>query len=154
MTIDVDSFLSAPVGPMETKFDTVPGGEYTAMIGSPENGEIKNWMRHGQRDDGTVWITLNVPFEIVGEDALKQSIGLNKLTSRATIWLDAENGKLAVGKGKNVTLGQLREALGQNNVPNWEPSMLIGQGPLRIITNVTKGKDGREYSNVTRFTKL
>jgi hypothetical protein len=154
MALDIDSFLTAPVGPMETKFDTLPGGEYTAMIGSPEEGQIKNWMRTGTREDGSLWITLNVPFEIVGEEALKQSIGLQKLTTRATIWLDSENGKLAVGKGKNITLGQLREAAGQNHIENWDPSMLIGAGPMRIVTNVTKGKDGREYSNVLRFAKV
>lgn len=47
---------------------------------------------------------------------------------RQTLWLDTtESGGLDFGKGKNVGLGRLREALGQNAPGKpWAPGMLVG----------------------------
>lgn len=49
-----------------------------------------------------------------------------------TIWLDISgSGGLDTSKGKNVGLGKLRDALGQNREGQpWSPGMLVGQVAL------------------------
>ena len=74
--------------------------------------------------------------------------------ARMSIFLDTTaDGQLAVGKGKNVKLGRVRTALGQNEAGTpWAPSMMMGAVARIKVTN-SAGKDGQIYSNVTEVTK-
>lgn len=149
--MDISSFIDAPQPPMDTQFENVPDGKYEAMIDATD---INTWFgKELTREDGTVSLPFNVPF-VIQDEELKKRLGRNKISVRATIWLDMDNGKPSSGKGKNVTLGQLRDALGQNNDPAWSFLKLPGAGPLMVVTTTTTSKkDGKDYVNVTRFSK-
>lgn len=68
--------------------------------------------------------------------------------NRYTIWLDLNaSGHLDMGKGKNVQLGLLRTALGQNQPGRpWRPQMLVGN-TCRIVTKQRPDGD-RTYVDV------
>ena len=150
MTIDVSALMNAPVGKLDTKYEVTPAGEYpNATI---DVTDMKNWWQTGKRQDGTDYLKLNVPV-VVHDEPLRQKLGREKLTSRITLWIDTDDGRVSNDKGKNVALGQLREALSQLDDPNWTFQQLPGAGPLKVITKVTVGSDGREYSEVTRVAK-
>lgn len=138
---NVESFQNTQFDqPMDTKYEPVPSGEYNALL---EDFEV-NVLQDGK-------VPMNVRWAI--EDTkLKASMGRDKITVRQTIWLDTTpSGSLDLGKGKNVGLGRLREALDQNAPGRaWQPSMLKGQ-VARIKVTQTPAKDGTGdiYNNVT-----
>lgn len=157
MTIDVDALVNTNVSEkLDTTYPIPPAGEYVASIS--DKGPVKDWFRTVKRKDGTETATLNVLF-VISDPAVKALLNGRDPTSRLTIWLDTEIDemtkatKLSTGKGKNVSLGQLREALGQDNDPEWNFSKLIAAGPVKIMTE-NSTNNGREYSNVTRVSKL
>ena len=59
---------------------------------------------------------------------------MERISVKQSLFLDIDgSGALAFGANKNVKLGKLREALGQNNPgQSWNIQMLAGAGPLRI----------------------
>jgi len=59
------------------------------------------------------------------------------------------------GEGKNISLGQLREALGQNTNRKWSPNMLQGNmATVRIGHKPDKNDSSIIYAKVTRVTSL
>ena len=152
--IDIDALISTSIREkLDTTYPVPPEKEYTANIGEPRD-ELKEWFRNVKRDDGTVTATINIPF-ILHDETVRDQLGVRTLTSRLTIWLDTEiSGALSTGKGKNISLGQLREALGQKEITPWNFSMLIGAGPVKVITTNSTGKDGKVYSNVSKVAKI
>ena len=144
--------------PMATNLASVPEGEYSAMIGDFDSSAFKTVTttdkNTGDKRDRPV---LEVPF-LIQDDALKAKLGRESVSHRETYWLDmTADGRLDTGLDKNVRLGQLRQALGQNNhgVP-WAPTMLRGQGPLRIVIKTTSDKRDPEkkYTNITKYAKI
>lgn len=78
---------------------------------------------------------------------------------RQSIWLDTNaQGDLLSGKDKNVDLGQLREALGQNvKGQPWSPRQLVGGlGRVQVEhTLITKGpREGKSVAEVKRVAAL
>ena len=62
---------------------------------------------------------------------------------------------LDFGEGKNISLGALREALGQNTNKKWSPMMLMGQaGTIRIGHKPDKNDSSIIYAKVTKVTSL
>ena len=152
-TFDADAFMNMTVdAPMATNLSGVPEGEYTAMIGDFDSTAFRTvTTKTGDRP------VLEVPF-VINDDALKAKLGRETITHRETYWLDMNaEGKLDTGMDKNVRLGQLRQALNQNNpsVP-WSPSMLRNMGPVRIVIKTTSDKKDPEkkYTNITRYAKI
>src|SRR5262245_30552360 len=126
MTINVQALVNAPVNDkMDTEFSVTPAGDYTAMIS--DRGPVDSWFRVVHMKDGREVPTVNVLF-IISDPEVARTLGRQQATSRLTIWLDteADDGRLSVGKGKNVGLGQLREALGQNTDATWTFDKLLG----------------------------
>ena len=73
---------------------------------------------------------------------------MDEPTARQTIWLDVnEQGGLVFGKNKNVSLGKLRDALGQNTGAPWSPTHLIGQ-PATVLIKHRMGSEGGVFSEV------
>lgn len=153
-TFDADAFMNTQVdGPMATALQSVPEGEYVSMIGDFDSSAFKTVnTKNGPR------AVLEVPF-LIQDDALKAKMGREQVTHRETYWLDFVPGtaQLDNGPDKNVRLGQLRTAIGQNekNVP-WAPSMLRNMGPLRIVIKTTSDKNDPEkkYTNITKYAKI
>lgn len=114
---NAEAFMNTEIeGVLETEFTPIPEGEYQAVI-----KEIKpDSTPKGSPYMEVIWI--------IDSQEVRDLIGMDEPTSRQTIWLDInEQGGLEFGKNKNVNLGKLREALGQNDGSPWGPGMLIGQ---------------------------
>jgi hypothetical protein len=158
LPFDPDQFMNQTVDePMATNLQSVPEGEYTAMVGDFDRSAFK-----------TVTVTnkttqlsqdrpvLEVPF-LIQDDVLKAKLGREQVTHRETYWLDLRaDGQLDTGPDKNVRLGQLRAALDQNKPGPWAPSMLRNMGPLRIkIVQTSDKKDpDKKYTNISRYAKI
>jgi hypothetical protein len=131
---DPDNFLSSQTeGEMSTEFTPVPEGEYNALISgvnarstSSEKGE---------------YVILDITWAI--DDAgVSETVGMDNPTVRQSIFLDTtDNGGLDLGKGKNIQLGRLREAVNQNGPGAWAPSMLEGQvAKVRVSHRMYEGR--------------
>lgn len=91
-----------------TEYVPVPAEEFFAIV---DKVEPVQW----QRKDGTKGgIKLSLTWAI--DDAgVRELLGRDKVTVKQDIMLDTtEQGSIDMGKGKNVNLGRLREALGKN----------------------------------------
>lgn len=125
-----------------TVFTPVPEGEYTAVISDVQAKNMRT--KNGERP------ILNVRFEIDSQE-VREETGMEKPFVQKMYWLDLnENGTLDTGKGKNVELGKLREAVGQNTPGRpWAPSMLNGN-VAQIKTRLRENPDNPEqkYSDV------
>lgn len=139
-----------------TEMLAVPEGEYVA-VSSPVTAEsfssydIKNGDRAGQKG-----YSLNVEWTINDDNgALKEYLGRAPKV-RQNIMLDLSgDGALEFGKGRNVGLGQLREALNQNATGRpWQFSQLGGQVAKIKVKHTLDTKNGKTYVNVVNVAKL
>ena len=143
---DPDTFLHDETeSAMETKHTPCPEGEYTAYIDNVEAQTRKT-------DDGPV-VVMDIVYAVT-DDEVKEELDMDKVIVRQSVWPDFdENGKLAFTKNKNVRLGNVREACGQNQDGKpWSPGMLVGAGPVKITVGHRFNKTTGEgpYANVTR----
>lgn len=132
----------------DTKITPVPVGEYTALI---DKVDVKSWQK---KDDPSVsGLKLSVLWQI-DDEAVKTLLGRDKVTSQQDIMLDlTESGGLDMGKGRNVSLGRLREAVGLNIAGQpFSFSMLTGRMAKVKIGHRVNGED--IYSEVKGTAKL
>src|SRR5215510_1343217 len=139
---NADDFLSQTVDkPLETEFTLVPPGEYQASIDDFDKDaleqidfEYKRGPKAGQ--PGTM-TKLTLPF-VIDDANLKAELERDKVMISRQLILDLdEHGKLAEGKNKNVELGRIRDAVGQNDGSPWSIAQLRGAGPVMIrVTHV------------------
>lgn len=105
----------------------VPVGMYPAFV--CDTPEIGTW----QSQDGTKsGVTLSVKWELQVDPSILTEIGRDKAIMTQKIFLDTEIGAggkpvLSTAQGKNIQLGQLREAVGLN-VPGQPFSLALLQG--------------------------
>jgi len=146
---DPEAFLNGTIGGANsTKRLVVDAGTYPAFISDlkVERGTVK---KEGA-NFGKPWTRLDVVWEIE-DHALKAKMDRDKVTVFQGIMLEFdENGTLAMGKGKNVQLGRLREAIGLNEGPvafhsfRGRPAMIkvdheiYNNDPVERVTNVAK----------------
>lgn len=139
-----DAFLATSVeAAMSTRPMLCPPGDYTARIAELKTRAL---------DDGRV--ILAVSFEVL-DDAVKAATGRQKITVKRDIWLDIQDGQLETGEGKNIDLGKLRAAVGQNQSGQpWQPMMLVGT-TCRISVVHEPGKNSDDiYDRVKKFAAL
>lgn len=107
----------------ETRYRPIPEGEYMAQVDS---------LNAKRLDTGE--IILDVLYELLDCDKMKDDLGIHgKALSKQALWLDYENGILAEGANKNIKLGRLRAALGQDKKGKaWSFNHLIGAGPIMV----------------------
>ncbi len=130
-------------GENSTEYTPVPEKEYQAVI-------LKIGTRNGSGDKGD-WAVLDVTWQI--DDAIAAEItGIDSPTVRQTIFLNlSESGGLDMGRGKNIQLGRLREAVGQNSGA-WTPTML--EGNVATIKVEHRIHDGRTYADVRNVSAI
>jgi hypothetical protein len=153
MSIDLEALIGAPITEkLDTQFEVTPAGEYVAMIS--DRTPVKDWFRTVRVRDQDV-PQCNILF-IISDAEIAKAIGRREATSRLTLWLDVveDGSRLDTGRGKNVGLGALRKALGQDEDMEWSFQKLVGAGPIRILTEVQESRSGGKFSNVTRVGKL
>jgi len=144
-------------GEMATKTTPIPekGNPYPAQIREVTGraGESTN-----NSGEARKWQSLVVSFNVeVGPDIaaeLGREPGAPDPVSSMMLFLDLdESGTgLALGTNKNVKLGKLREAVGQNGPGPWTPKMLEGQ-PCRVIISHNV-RDGDTFDQVSKVLPL
>lgn len=150
---DASTFLNQTVsGPMSTSVPSADEGEYTALVAGDDKyiefREVET--KNGTRPICRVW------YEIT-DAAQKAKLGRETVRIPQDIWLDLDaGGNLDMGEGKNVRLGQLREALGQNEDTAWTFGKLRGAGPVmvRVSQRSDKNDPKTKYSEVQRVTRI
>lgn len=143
---DPDQFMNTTVeGELDTKRPVAPAGQYPGQIAkvTPRSGTIRNG-----ENAGKTWASLNLQIELLDE-ALKQELNQDKVFVFHNVFLDLDdNENLDLRPGKNVALGKVRSAVGQNDGSAWSPSMLVGQPVLADVTVGINPKTQDETNNV------
>lgn len=154
MVFDPKQFMGMVVdAPMATKITPAPEGEWKCMISTLT--PVVDWFDEAEWQDKKTGQkktqpTLKVPCEII-DDRARELVKRERLIVTYDAFLDLlPNGNLDTGEDKNVRLGALREALGQNNERNWTFERLYGAGPF--IARVIHQKDERRPDDV--FAKI
>lgn len=160
---DPNAFMQQTIdAPLEDELKLVDPGEYKAMIDDFDSSyveqiefEYKKGQRAGQQGSMTKF---NCPFVI---DSPEQQAKLNrdKIVVSKQIILDIDQtGNLDFGTNKNVPLGQIRTAVGQQQTKPWGLANLRGSGPVMVRVEHREGKrdDGTEWkrAEVTRVTRI
>jgi len=145
MNFDPNAFMNTEFKESNaTRVIPCPVGDYAAMISKVDSRTLPN---------GSV--VMDVTWSI--DDArAKETTGRPTITCRQTVWLDFDtNGGLAFGEGKNVGLGRLRAALGQNTAGQpWSPSMLSGKTARVKVTHRADKDSGDIYDQVSAVAAL
>lgn len=148
MKFDKETFLSTHIeAPMETKFTPLPEDDYRAVIDDIDFVE----MGQGENKSNV----LVVVFAVLDAKA-REFMKMDKPTVKHNIFLDFESdGRLSFGTNKNIGLGMLRDALGQNTGAPWNFNMLRGAGPVLLKINHRWNKQTGEgpFSNVKLIAK-
>ena len=143
-----DTFMHQEVeGANDTAFTPVPEGEYEGYITDVGAREVTT--KRGPTP------LLDITYAI-NDDEVAEALGVENPTVRQSLFLDIdESGGLAIGAGKNVRLGQLRNAVGQNDTGKpWSPGQLEGAGPVAILVGHRHGEAGEVYAGVTKVRAL
>jgi hypothetical protein len=151
-TFDPSTFMNQTFyGTNSTSRTPIPEGEYPMIA---KKVEVDPWQ--SKKDPTKAGLKLNVQWA-VDSAAVREVTGLSEPTCRQSIMLDlTETGGLDMGKGKNVGLGRLREAVGLNT-PGQPFSFAMIEGRAakgRVAWRVAD--DGTEtiYDEVKAVTKL
>lgn len=143
MNFDPDNFLSTDVaGANSTEYTPVPEGEYPAII----KGIKPRVTDSGRTIADVTWG--------IQDDKAAEVTGMKEPSVRQSIFLDIDdNGTLSLAKGKNVQLGKLRAAVGQNDPSKpWNFRMLEGQMAKVLVKHRMDGET--LYTDVKAVTKL
>jgi hypothetical protein len=165
MSFDPSQFINTTVqGPMSTAYVVCPEGEWRAVVS--DDGEINSWFREVKWNDKQTGqektaVGVKIPFRIIDEKArqIAKRGPEEKLYAFLDAFLDIDaQGGLDLSEGKNVKLGQLRNALGQNAAGQaWSFGMLRGAGPLVVKVkqdSFDKSDPSRKSATVVGFAKL
>jgi hypothetical protein len=133
-----DQFLDMQVSESnDTKVIPVPAGEWNAVI---EGVKVRPWQ--AKNDSSNAGLALDLQWGI-SDPAVLEAVQRDKATVKQGIMLDlTEGGGLDMGKGKNVSLGRLREAIGLNEPGKpFSFSMLVGRMAKVNVTHRVVGED-------------
>jgi hypothetical protein len=149
-TFNAEQFASTSTSDaFDTKIIPVPDGPHRAQV-------VKLDYRTLEAKDNNPERTIMEISWAVTDDKIKKLTGMELPTAKQSIWLDlTPEGGLDKGAGKNVALGQVREALGQNKPGKpWSPSHIMN-GMATILVKGEKDKQNPDitYARVTRVSK-
>lgn len=156
MVFNAEKFLNSTVqGASSTVVLVCPEGEYKAFT---DDGDKAITFRDGDaaRNLSPQCIVL---FAITGDQEPNKFLKREKVLVPMTCWLDlTEDGEgLDMAEGKNVNLGRLRKAIGQNDPSApWNPMMMKGKGPVMIkVGQRSDDKDPSiKYAEVRRVAAI
>ena len=147
MSFDPATFLNTEVSEaLDTKVVPCPVGEYLSLA---DKIDVKTW---STKDGSKSGVKLEILWDIQDEN-VKALLGRDKVVVQQTVMLDTtEAGTLDLGKGKNIGLGRLREAL-DLNVPGQAFSfpMITGRLATTIVSHRVDGED--IYAEIRKVAK-
>jgi hypothetical protein len=145
---DPDQFMQEEVsGANDTTYPTLPAGEYMGVI-----ADVK--VRQTEGKDGKSFYPADITWDLINVDPkVLADLGRDKATVRQSVFLDlSDSGGLDLGKGKNVQLGRLREAL-DLNTPGFSLRKLVGAGPAKLAVTLAPDRNGTPRNNVQSVGK-
>jgi hypothetical protein len=146
-TFDPSTFLNATYDEaLDTKVVPCPVGEY---LGLADKVDVRQW---AAKDGSSSGLKAVILWEIQ-DDNVKQLLGRDKVVVPQEQMLDlTDTGQLDLGKGKNVGLGRIREALDLNTAGQpFAFSMIQGRMAKVNVTHRTAGED--IYAEIKRIAK-
>jgi hypothetical protein len=153
--LDPTQFLNTTVDQgMATSLDPVPEGEFKAISDPLDKDSFSSFdYKKGERA-GTKGYRMTILWKIDDESAGEYNG--RKVRQQFIVDITADGTGLDYGKGKNITLGRLREALGQNQGGQpWAPSMLGSQvAKIKVKQRVDDQDASKVYSEVHEVVAL
>lgn len=147
---DEEAFLHEVQGEVfETEYSPVPEGEFTMQVKQGTSKVIS-----GTGKDGNPYKMYTARAVIDSAEA-RAATNLEAPTARIRFFLDlSESGSLASGKNKNVTLGRLLKATG-NDKQGWSYAAIEGV-PFtgQVVHKADKQDATRVFAEVINFAKL
>jgi len=144
-----DQFLDMQVTESNsTEAIPIPVGEYTAVI-----GEVKCRPWQKKDDPSVAGLALDLVWDI-DDESVKELLGRSKVTCKQGVMLDmTDSGGLDMGKGRNISLGRLREATGLNVAGQpFAFSMLVGRlAKVKVEHRVNGDQIFSEIKNVAKL---
>lgn len=133
---------------LDDYLEPCPPGEWLGVAGKPEVASFT--YKKGERA-GETGYQMVLRWEIQDQE-VKEKLDRDRVTVRHSFILDVtpDGNGLDMGKGKNISLGQLRTAFGQN-VPGqtWSPNMIEGQpAKLQVKAGIYNDRVTAEVTNV------
>lgn len=127
MTLNTEEFLQTTTeGVLDDHLDPCPPGEFLFIAGKPS---IASFVYKSGEREGETGYRMVLPWSCQDQSVL-QELDRERVTVTQSVLLDlTEDGSgLDMGRGKNITLGQIRTAMGQNEPgAEWSPNMIEGQ---------------------------
>jgi hypothetical protein len=148
MPFDPATFLDATLpGANSTKFEVIPAGTYRAFISDLEfkNGTVQ---KEGE-NYGKPWYSLSIKWQLEDE-GLKAQLGRPTITAYQSLMLDVTSEGLDMGKGKNVRLGKLREAIGLNSGPVQFSAFKGRPATVQVTHDTYKGELVAQVTSVAK----
>ena len=144
-TFNPEQFLDATITEANsTQMLPVPEGDYTGIVlEDPKFREIQ-----GKKDPSKTYRMMDLVWTLE-DPALAEKLGRNQVNVRQSVMLDfTDNGSLDMGKGRNIALGRLREALGLNNPGQAFSFRQISGKVAKVHVKHRVTDDGRVFDEV------
>lgn len=144
-TFNPEQFLDATITEANsTQMTPVPEGDYMGIVlEDPKFREIQ-----GKKDPSKTYRMMDLVWTLE-DPALAEKLGRNQVNVRQSIMLDfTDNGGLDMGKGRNIALGRLREALGLNNPGQAFSFRQISGKQAKVHVKHRVTDDGRVFDEV------
>jgi len=145
--LNPEEFLSSSIeGKLSTALIPVPEGEYQAAISAIS---LRDFTYKKGDKAGMTGYALDITWELA--DSSIAEIIKRDAKIRQSMILDMSGQGLDMSEGSNISLGRVRDAVGQNDGSAWSPNQLIG---AVAIVKVDQRVDGEDvYNDVKRVRK-
>lgn len=150
---DADAFMNATIdAPLDFERTLVPEAEYRLMVDDFDSSIFESieftYKRGPNAGSAGTMQKGNFPI-IVDDDKVRALLQTDKVRVYYTCNLDYDDttGQLLFGPNKNIDLGKLRHAVGQDAPGTWSVSQLRGAGPFMGKIKHREGlrKDGSKF---------
>jgi hypothetical protein len=145
---DPEAFLNQTTdGANSTAYVPCPEGEYPAIV---TKVEARPWQ--GKKDPTKSGVSLTLTWEIDDND-VKRDLDRDSVTVRQDIMLDLlASGGIDTGKGKNVSLGRTRDAVGLNGDGPFNFKMFEGKvAKVKVVHEIYNEAPQAKVSAVARL---
>jgi len=145
---DPDQFLAQTIEQAnDTKVVPCPAGEFMGYV---KEFKARQWT--SKKDPSISGVALDITW-VIDDQGVRQLLDRDEVTVKQGVMLDmTEQGGLDMGKGKNVGLGRLREALGLN-VPGQAFSFPMISGRVAKLSIAHRVVDEDIFADVKGVAK-